>query len=162
MTSTSQFFLQIGASVLISVVVWVTAAITILSLWGIVSGGGLATNASFSESASYGLAVGLLHGFLTGAVIYWQRAESLIGFTISSIAATEILIIFGGVAWFLYRYFNPVIGGTPAPPAPFFRYFLYIYALLIWFGVLSSVLLLPSIIAGATNRFISLFDLKFS
>jgi hypothetical protein len=145
--------MQIAASILISVVVWVIATVVLVFLGAILTGGFLTP--SFRESAIFGLIVGLLHGALTGTIIYWQQSESAIGSTLVSVAASESLIIFGGVAWFLYRYFNPIVGGAPAPPAPASRYFLYIYALLIWFGILSAVLLLPSIVAGLANKLIS-------
>jgi hypothetical protein len=160
MTSTSQFFLQIAASVLISVVVWVVSTV-LLVLLGAILAGGLVTP-SFRKPVVYGSIVGLLHGALTGTIIYWQRSESVISFALASVAVTEILIIFGGVAWYLYRCFSPVTGGTSAPPPAFHEYFGFVWALLIWFVILSAILLLPSIIAGVANKLIFTSSASFT
>lgn len=163
MTSTSQLFLQIGASVLISVVVWVVTAIVLLTLPAIYTGGGfLIPNAPFSQSVIDGLLFGMLQGLLTGLLIHWHKSDSTLGLITSSVVATETLIAIGIFAWLAFQYFFPETGGASAAPPPFYIYLVGIGMILIWFLIFSAILLVPSIIAGLANKLISTSSASFT
>ncbi|HLA94742.1 MAG TPA: hypothetical protein VK612_03400 [Pyrinomonadaceae bacterium] len=133
---------------------------SLLSLPSILTGGGfLIPDMPFSESAKWGLGVGLVHGFLMALIIYWYKKDSIVGITMSSIFVTEVLIAAMLVVFFVTEIANqPASLEKPTPSAQNYIYMVAVYILVRivpWYVILSLLFLIPSFVIGiATKLFV--------
>lgn len=158
MRDTLHPFFRITLSVLISVVVWTVTAMALMSLPSKLTGGGfLIPNMSFSESAKWGLIIGFVHGLLMAFTIYWNRTESVVGTSLSSVVLTEILIVVGFIAGLISYFTNrPIHGGQPRIIATYEDLYILVANVILWFLVISVLLLVPSIVVGIGNRLLTI------
>lgn len=123
-------------------------SMAVLSLPAILSGGGfLIPDLPFTQSAFYGVILGIIHRFITELIIYFGGVGSVVGSIIASIAATETLIIVGLTVGIIIHFVTqPASLGSP-PPTPGFVEIIYTWTALLgtWFLVLSGILLVPSV-----------------
>lgn len=168
MFSNYQSFLQIIFSIVISLGVWVVTSISLLTLPGKIPGESgfinLAPGLPFSQSAKYGLMVGAIHGVLTALINYWHRPQTAIGNIISSFVITEVLIAIGFITVIFLEYFNrPVQMGKPRIDPTLENFNALLITFVFWFFILSVLFLIPSVIAGALNKFFySVFGSKMN
>ena len=159
------FLSQILVSVMISVAVWMIFSVSLLSVAGMFTGGGgfidLTPHLPLSQSALYGLAVGVVHGLLTGLIVYFHKPDSVIGTGISSILVTEILIAIGFIVGLIANYFNrPVQVGKPTIALTYENAYALIVTVVFWYIVLSIIFLIPSIVIGLANKPFAAFSSK--
>ncbi len=160
MTVIFQIFLQFLVSVLASTAVCVICAIWLLSSGIPAPPFGVIKN-PISTSALVGLVIGISHGLLTGLMIFWFKPTSILSATVSSVLATEVLIIVGFiVCWVAYTE-GPVFGGANSTEI-LAAVWIFVVNLFIYLILLSFFALVPSIVIGLLNRLVAGLLSKFN
>lgn len=148
----SQFIPQAFVNILVSVICWVLFSMSILSFYGILTGGGfLVPDLPLTTSAFYGLFLGLLHGCITSGIIYVFKIDSLIGMLVSSFVATEILIFVGIIVGIAFYILNQPTGRPVESAGILVTVFGSVALFCGWFAFLSVLFIIPTILIGIST-----------
>ena len=157
METISQFpsFVDVAIGGIICVVCWVSSAMLMPPLPELMTGGFVKADPPGPIAVLYGIVVGVVHLFLTMAFIFLCQVDSIFGTLISSILATEIIILAGVLFGFIIHFRQQRSNSNQNRVfIPSFRMLLKEWTAFVpWlFLVFNMVLIIPSIIIGIAAR----------